>query len=464
MLARPMSSRENLQRESLFRGCLQRGLESQNRQEWPQAVAAAREALNCEGYSKAPEAFDLLNRTNQYGKRLQMRNGFYRVVLSGCAGRFALSPDGRCLLWPSEDNSLHLSELSSGRCVRTFEGHTKVVMAVAFSDDGCWALSGSNDNTFRLWEVASGHCVRVFEGKAEKVLSVAPSTDGRWLVLSEDRDSHYLHLWEAASGRCARTFKGHRKDVWSAALSADERLVLSCGDDNDRTIRLWEVASGRCVRTFAGPPLRQPVHSAVFSADGIWALSGSGGSGKDNTVRLWEVAAGGRVRTFEGHTDSVRSVAFSGDGRWLLSGSNDRTLRLWDVATGRCVRIFEGHTNAVIHVALSSDGRWALSRSSDGTLRLWELDWECEFPDVAAWDEGARPYLGLFLTLHCPVGNDGLTRSGRPVWTGEEFQTLLADLRCCGYGWLRPEGVRQQLEKMTAEWEGPPLMVWEVAK
>ena len=30
-----------------------------------------------------------------------------------------------------------------------------------------------------------------------------------------------------------------------------------------------------------------------------------------------------------------------------------------------------------------------------------------------------------------------------------------------GYGWLRPEGVRRELEKMTAEWQGPPKMTWK---
>jgi hypothetical protein len=30
-------------------------------------------------------------------------------------------------------------------------------------------------------------------------------------------------------------------------------------------------------------------------------------------------------------------------------------------------------------------------------------------------------------------------------------------LGCVGFGWLRPAGVRRELEKMTASWQGPPL-------
>ena len=54
-----------------------------------------------------------------------------------------------------------------------------------------------------------------------------------------------------------------------------------------------------------------------------------------------------------------------------------------------------------------------------------------------------------------------LTRRGRPRWGEADFQRLLDTLGCAGYGWLRAEGVRRELEKMAAEWEGPPPLPWE---
>jgi hypothetical protein len=83
------------------------------------------------------------------------------------------------------------------------------------------------------------------------------------------------------------------------------------------------------------------------------------------------------------------------------------------------------------------------------------------------WDEGAWPYLDVFLRAHrpyraaLPKGRQptneevtrALTRHGRPEWSEEDFQKFLYTLGCAGYGWLRPEGVRRELEKMTAEWK-----------
>jgi len=65
----------------------------------------------------------------------------------------AFSPDGKLALSGSEDHTLKLWEVSSGREIRSLTGHSSWVRAVAFSPDGKLALSGSRDSTLKLWEV-----------------------------------------------------------------------------------------------------------------------------------------------------------------------------------------------------------------------------------------------------------------------------------------------------------------------
>ncbi|MBW4494032.1 MAG: protein kinase [Oscillatoria princeps RMCB-10] len=368
--------------------------------------------------------------------------GHTRYVYSVC-----LSPDGRFALSGSEDNTLKLWEVATGRCLRTFEGHTESVYSVCLSPDGFFALSGSGDKTLKLWDVATGRPLRTFAGHTSYVFSVCLSPDGRFALSGSGDDT--LKLWEVAAGRCLRTFEGHTDWVLSVCLSPDGRFALSGSRDN--TLKLWEVATGRCLRTFEGHT--DSVSSVCLSPDGRFALSGSG----DETLKLWDVATGQCLRTFQRHAESVSSVCLSPDGRFALSWSGDKTLKLWEVATGWPLRIFEGHTGRVSSVYLSPDGRFALSGSWDKTLKLWVLDWELEHRQPADWDEGARPYLEAFLRLRTPefmaeCGGDAvpvMQSIVSPSWTEEEFQGLLHTLGCAGYGWLRPEGVRRQLEAMA---------------
>ncbi len=278
----------------------------------------------------------------------------------------AFSPDGKYALSGSDDNTLKLWEVATGKEVRTLAGHTNRVSSVAFSGDGKYALSGSQDNTLKLWEVATGREVRTFAGHTSAVWSVAFSADGKYALSGSDDNT--LKLWEVATGREVRTFAGHTNSVTSVAISPDGKYALS--GSMDSTLMLWEVATGREVRTFAGH--RSYVLSVAISGDGKYALSGSF---DNNTLKLWEVATGREVRTFAGHTYGVNSVAFSGDGKYALSGGGygDNTLKLWEVATGREVRTFAGHTSAVLSVAISGDDKYALSASDDKTLKLWEV-------------------------------------------------------------------------------------------
>jgi WD40 repeat protein len=156
--------------------------------------------------------------------------------------------------------------------------HTAAVQSVAFSPNGACALSGSEDRTLRLWDLETGRCLRVLEGHTARVWSVAWSPDGHQ-VLSGSGDNT-VRLWDLETGRCLRVLEGHTATVFSVAWSPDGHQALS--SSQDRTVRLWDLKTGSCLRVLMvtrpecgvqpGVPMavrRSPAQSTKPCAGGI---------------------------------------------------------------------------------------------------------------------------------------------------------------------------------------------------
>ncbi len=126
---------------------------------------------------------------------------------------------------PREDRAQVFEDVESGETIRTLEGHTSGVRAVAVLDERR-VVSASQDHTLRVWDVESGETIRTLEGHTDGVNAVA--------VL-------------------------------------DERRVVSASDDH--TLRVWDVESGETMAVFA---LDAPLSSVAVSADGCGVVAGDG--------------------------------------------------------------------------------------------------------------------------------------------------------------------------------------------
>jgi len=326
-----------------------------------------------------------------------------------------------------------LWELETGHCARVLEGHTATVGSVAFTRDGAWAISGGWDKSVRCWEWVTGRCVRACDIPGS-VFAVVPTPAGRHVVAA--CSDNVLRLLDLVSGGVVQSYLGHTGQTSSVQVTLDGGSILSGGWDD--TLRVWEVGTGQCARVVQG--FLEPPKSIFGTVD-------------EYGVYLW---------------NPTRQVALSADGHWAVAGRN-HLVQLWELPSGRCHRTVEGHAAAVNAVDLCLDGRWLVSGGDDKSLRLWELNWDYEFPGWRDWDDGARPHLSNFLTRHTPpcgrlppLGvpteqqvREALARRGRPAWTEADFDALMRTLAWAGYGWLRPEGVRRELERMSADWDGP---------
>ncbi|MCU1266458.1 MAG: hypothetical protein JWM21_2776 [Acidobacteria bacterium] len=307
------------------------------------------------------------------------------------------------------------SMIGPGRGLRGMYGFTPTtpISSLCLSSDGTLALRNGNGNTFGIWNVWTGDRLREFEGHTDRVTCLCLSVDVSFALSgSEDRT---LKLWKPITAECVQTFVGHESAITAVCISLDATKILSA--DRDGVIKLWDSKTGQC------------------------------------------------LRTIQAHSQSVSGLHLTMDGRFAASGSWDKTVKLWNLNDGSCMKSLE-HSDWVTSVDMTADGKYLVSSSYEGT-KVWELVWRLEPHDIAAWDEGARPYMEIL--LHANGAWDGklstsvdmteeeiknsLHRQG-PSWTAWHAPLKKNDwhrvwhlnwnidetLGHAGYGWLSEAG------------------------
>ena len=286
----------------------------------------------------------------------------------------AFSPEGNVLAGGGEDGSVEvwqIEEEDTSHHLRTLKGHSIFASAVAFGPDNLLASIAHNGQV-KFCDVESGRCLRTVQGYSKVISALAFNLAGNLLIQGDD--TGMVRVWEVgreSSGRCLHTFEGHAGRIWSLVFSPDGKTFATSGAD--QSIKLWEMGregSGRCLRTFLGHTW--VIYSMAFSPDGSVLASSS----FDQTVKLWRVdveEGEACLKTLYGHTSAIWSVVFSPNGKLLASGDNDGVIKLWEVESGQCIKTLSCETTSIGVLNFSTDGTTIISSSNDEKVTLWEI-------------------------------------------------------------------------------------------
>ncbi|KZT34727.1 YVTN repeat-like/Quino protein amine dehydrogenase [Sistotremastrum suecicum HHB10207 ss-3] len=299
----------------------------------------------------------------------------------------------------SDDHSIHVYSPKTGQLIRTLQGHTGGVWALAATRNTL--VSGSTDRTVRIWNLETGRCTHVFGGHSSTVRCLAiikpewlriPYEDGRvmtekWpkrpLIVTGSRD-HTLRVWDLPRPgdqeyHCFGAeevegdpiddqvdqnpyhllhLTGHEHAV--RALAARGRTLVS--GSYDYTVRIWDVITGEITWVLVGHT--QKVYSVVLDHPRNQACSGS----MDGTVRIWDLSNGTCKHVLNGHTSLVGLLGLSPNH--LVSAAADSTLRVWDPSTGELQHTLAAHTGAI---TCFQHDEFKILSGSDGTLKMWDV-------------------------------------------------------------------------------------------
>jgi len=248
-----------------------------------------------------------------------------------------------------------------GPLLRTLEGHSSCVHAVALTPDGKRAVSANDDKTLKVWDLERGEVLRTLEGHSAGVNAVALTPDGKCAVSASDDKT--LKVWDLERGELLRTLEGHSDIVNAVALTPDGKHAVSASWD--KTLKVWDLERGEVLGTLEGHSAG--VNAVALTADGKRVVSAS----TDKTLKIWDLERGEVLGTLEGHSEGVNAVALTPDGKHAVSASGDRTVSVWGVETGEFVATF-GTDSAVQSAAVATDGRTIVAGDAEGRVHfLW---------------------------------------------------------------------------------------------
>ena len=207
-------------------------------------------------------------------------------VLADRVMALRFTPDGGQLVSgggePSRGGEIKIWRVKDGALIRDLPNvHSDSVFALDVSADGKWLASGAADRFAKIVELSTGKVIKAFEGHTHHVLGVALKRDGRTLVTAGA--DNVAKVWDAVAGERRRNVEGFGKEVTSAAfVGVEDQAVLSAGDGQVVLVK----SNGEKIRSFSGAS--DYVYATAVAPDGSVVIAG----GADGVLRAWNAKSG----------------------------------------------------------------------------------------------------------------------------------------------------------------------------
>ncbi len=313
-------------------------------------------------------------KTEQYLSLVNTFSGHKSKVLS-----VVISPDGKLIISGGdcqENNdtkcygNLKIWDVITGKEIRTLDGHSQNVNALAISADGKILASGSDDQTIKIWNLQTNQLIHTLTDHTDAIHSLVITADGKTLVSASDDQT--IKVWDLITGKLIRTLTAHKS--WVRSVDINPNGVTLASGSFDKTIKLWNIHQQQPIQTLTTSS--QTVIAVAFSPDGKILASSS----RDRTLKLWNLQTLTLIRTISVENNNINTIAFSPNGKILASAgrstlgdTNYYTLKIWNVATGEEIITLIGHGNNITSLSFSTDGKFLVSGNEDNLIKLWQV-------------------------------------------------------------------------------------------
>ncbi|KAL6983684.1 hypothetical protein U1Q18_017062 [Sarracenia purpurea var. burkii] len=254
---------------------------------------------------------------------------------------------GHLILSAGMDTKVKIWDVfNSGKCMRTYMGHSKAVRDIWFCNDGTKFLTAGYDKNIKYWDTETGQVISAFStGKIPYVVRLNPDEDKQNILLAGMSDKKIVQ-WDMNTGQITQEYDQHLGAVNTITFVDNNRRFVTSSDD--KSLRVWEFGIPVVIKYISEPHMHS-MPSISLHPNTNWLAAQS----LDNQILIYSTRERfqlNKKKRFAGHIVAgyACQVNFSPDGRFVMSGDGEGKCWFWDWKSCKVFRTLKCHEGVCI--------------------------------------------------------------------------------------------------------------------